>query len=288
MNRMWQQFFGRGLVVTTEDFGMRGERPSHPQLLDWLAVEFMHSGWDVKAMQRLIVTSATYRQSSAPRPELVKRDPNNEWLASQNSLRVSAETVRDMGLAVSGLLHPMLRGPSVKPPQPERVTMEAFGRNDWKPSPAPDRYRRGLYTFIIRTAPFAQSATFDSPNPNQICTRRVRSNTPLQALVLLNDPVFYEMAQSMAVRLLRQQLSSDIERIDYAFRLCVARRPSLAERQRLLQYLDVQHKLLTTDAASVKAILGSWADEKLEASRQAAWTNLCSVLLNLHEFITRD
>ncbi|MFP6577017.1 MAG: DUF1553 domain-containing protein, partial [Pirellulaceae bacterium] len=288
MNRMWEQFFGSGLAITTEDFGLRGEPPSHPELLDWLAAEFMRSGWDVKAMHRLIVSSATYCQSSAPRPELLTRDPGNSWLARQNSLRVSAETVRDMGLAVSGLWHRPLGGPSVKPPQPERVTMEAFGRNDWKPSPAPDRYRRGLYTFIIRTAPFAQSATFDAPNPNQICTRRIRSNTPLQALVLLNDPVFYEMAQSLAVRVLRPQRWSDEEYVNHAFRLCLARRPTSAERQRLLQYLDVQQKLLAADADSVKAILGSWADEKLNATRQAAWTNLCSVLLNLHEFITRD
>ena len=288
VNRIWQQFFGRGLVATTGDFGMRGERPSHPRLLDWLAAEFIHSGWDVKALHRLIVTSATYRQSSASRPELVARDPDNAWLSRQNSLRVSAETVRDMGLAVSGLLHLRLGGPSVKPPQPERVTMEAFGRNDWRVSPAPDRYRRGLYTFIIRTAPFAQSATFDSPNPNQICTRRVRSNTPLQALVLLNDPVFYEMAQSMARHMLRPQFASAAERIDYAFRLCVAREPRPAERHRLLRYLDVQQKMLAADPAGVKAILGAWSAEPADAIRQAAWTNLCSVLLNLHEFITRD
>jgi len=288
VNRMWEQFFGRGLVLTTEDFGLRGETPSHPELLDWLAVEFIRSGWDVKSMHRLIVTSATYRQSSAPRLKLLTRDPGNTWLARQNSLRVSAETVRDMGLAVSGLLHARLGGPSVKPPQPERVTMEAFGRNDWKPSPAPDRYRRGLYTFIIRTAPFAQSATFDSPNPNQICSRRIRSNTPLQALVLLNDPVFYEMAQSMAIRVLRTQHGSDEERVGDVFRLCLARRPNVAERQRLLQYLDVQRKMLAADAASVKTILGSWADDQVDAAQQAAWTNLCSVLLNLHEFITRD
>ena len=288
VNRMWEQFFGRGLVLTTEDFGLRGETPSHPELLDWLAVEFIRSGWDVKAMHRLIVTSATYRQSSVPRPKLLTRDPGNTWLARQNSLRVSAETLRDMGLAVSGLLHARLGGPSVKPPQPERVTMEAFGRNDWKPSPAPDRYRRGLYTFIIRTAPFAQSATFDSPNPNQICSRRIRSNTPLQALVLLNDPVFYEMAQSMAIRVLRTQHGSDEERVDDVFRLCLARRPNMAEQQRLLQYLDVQRKMLAADAANVKTILGSWADDQVDATQQAAWTNLCSVLLNLHEFITRD
>ncbi|MEO1993976.1 MAG: DUF1549 and DUF1553 domain-containing protein, partial [Planctomycetaceae bacterium] len=172
VNRMWQELFGRGLVRTTEDFGARGERPSHPELLDWLASEFVRSGWDVKQLLRWIVTSATYRQSSAPRPELRTLDPQNTLLARQNALRVPAEMVRDLGLAASGLLYLKMGGPSVRPPQPERVTMEAFGQNDWKPSAAPERYRRGLYTFIIRTAPFAQSATFDAPNPNEICRRR--------------------------------------------------------------------------------------------------------------------
>jgi hypothetical protein len=166
--------------------------------------------------------------------------------------------------------------------------MEAFGLNDWKPSPAPDRYRRGLYTFVIRTAPFAQAAIFDSPNPNQTCTRRVRSNTPLQALTLLNDPVFFEMAQAMAIRILNQELTSDTQRIDFAFRLCMARMPTEAEHQRLATFLAGQQDLFSHDSQAVKSILGSQANEKLNHSRQAAWTNLCSVLLNLHEFITRD
>ncbi len=288
VNRMWQDFFGRGLVLTSENFGTRGDSPSHPKLLDWLAREFMQSGWDVKTMHRLIVTSATYRQSSAPRSELKSRDPNNVLLARQNSLRVSSETVRDIGLAVSGLLYPKMGGPSVKPPQPERVTMEAFGHNDWKPSPARERYRRGLYTFIIRTAPFAQSATFDSPNPNEICTRRVRSNTPLQALTLLNDPVFFEMAQAMADRVLCQDLKSNAERIDYAFRLCTARSPNSNEQQRLSEYLTSQLRQFKEKPDAAKELNTYEFDNGTSPQISAAWTILCSVLLNLHEVITRD
>ena len=288
VNRLWQKFFGRGLVMTTEDFGTRGELPSHPKLLDWLASEFLRSGWDVKALHRLIVTSATYRQSSDSRRDLKTRDPNNVLLARQNSLRVSSETVRDLGLAVSGLLYAKMGGASVKPPQPERVTMEAFGYNDWQPSPAPECYRRGLYTFIIRTAPFAQSTTFDSPNPNEICTRRERSNTPLQALTLLNDPVFFEMAQAMADRVLRQNLKSDAERIDFAFRLCISRTPNLNEKQRTIDYLSSQLDLFATKPDAAKELVNYEFKQGTPRHVAAAWTNLCSVLLNLHEFITRD
>jgi hypothetical protein len=267
VNRMWQHFFGRGLVVTTEDFGTRGAAPTHPQLLDWLAAEFIDSGWDVKAMHRVIVGSATYRRASTPRRELALVDPDNELLARQHSLRVSAETVRDAGLLVSGLLERRIGGPSVRPPQPATVTMEAFGTYGWQPSPAPDCFRRGVYTFVIRTTPFAQSLTFDAPNPNEICTRRVRSNTPLQALTLLNDPVFYEMARSFADRVQHASCNSDEARIEYAFRVCLARPPNTDERERLAEYLGTL---------------------KSELDRDTAWTNLCSVLVNLHEFITRD
>jgi len=293
VNRMWQELFGRGLVRTAEDFGMRGESPSHPKLLDWLASEFIRSGWDVKRLVRLIVTSAVYRQSSAPRPELQSLDPQNALIARQNALRVSAEMVRDLGLAASGLLYLKMGGPSVRPPQPERVTMEAFGRNDWKPSPAPERYRRGLYTFIIRTAPFAQSTTFDAPNPNEICTRRERSNTPLQALTLLNDPVFFEMAQALAARVLRRTgaSTSDVDSvaaIDHGFRLCTGRRPSATERRYLLDFLRRQQRLFAAQPDAAKQLLTYEFPASTEPELAAAWTNLCSVLLNLHEFITRD
>jgi hypothetical protein len=274
VNRMWQEFFGRGLVATEDDFGARGDRPSHPALLDWLASEFVRSGWDVKRMHRLIVTSATYRQSSRPRPELQQIDPDNILLARQSSVRVPAETVRDAALAVSGLLETKLGGPGVFPPQSERVTMEAFGSNSWKTSTGPDRYRRGLYTFILRTSPFAQSITFDAPNPLAVCTRRDRSDTPLQALTLLNDPVFAEMSAALAARIMREGGASDDERLHFAVRLCLARDGTAAEIERLQEYLQSRRS-----AAS---------DAEPAATEHAAWTSGAVVLLNLHEFITRD
>ena len=284
VNRMWQEFFGRGLVLTSEDFGKRGDRPSHPDLLDWLATQFMEADWDVKAMHRLIVTSATYRQSSAPRAELTTLDPANVLLARQASLRLPAEAVRDLGLAASGLICTTIGGTSVKPPQPERVTMEAFGYNKWEVSAGENRYRRALYTVVLRASPFAQFATFDAPNPNEVCTRRVRSNTPLQALTLLNDPVFFEMAQALAARVLRQRPATEEELIEYAFQLCCARAPSQPELRRLHQYLRQQLSALAhTDAAN-----NDLFDKDVSAATAAGWTNLCSVLLNLHEFITRD
>ncbi len=292
VNRMWQEFFGRGLVATSDDFGTRGDPPSHPELLDWLAAEFVGQpfqadpvrddalgsdrvrlesltyGWDVKRMHRLIVTSATYRQSSRPRVELATRDPNNVLLSRQNSLRVPAETVRDAALAVSGLLSRKLGGPSVFPPQHERVTMEAFGSNSWKASEGADRYRRGLYTFILRTSPFAQSITFDAPPPVDVCTRRDRSNTPLQALTLLNDPVFGEMAAAFAERVRREGGASQQDRLRFAWTVCFGRSGTEAELTRLQRYFDAQRDTNNDESA--------------------AWSNLASVLLNLHEFITRD
>ncbi|MFO1046060.1 MAG: DUF1549 and DUF1553 domain-containing protein [Planctomycetaceae bacterium] len=267
VNRMWQELFGRGLVATSDDFGLRGDPPSHPELLDWLAREFCTSGrWDTKRMHRLIITSATYRQSSAPRPDLAARDPNNVLLARQSSLRIPAEAVRDSGLAVSGLLSDKLGGPSVYPPQNERVTMEAFGSNAWKPSSGEDRYRRGLYTFIQRTSPFAQSIIFDAPVPLELCTRRDRSNSPLQALTLLNDPVFAEMAKALGERLMRDAGLSVEDRIRVSIRTTLGRNADGAEVARLKQYLETQQ-------------------HRPEPER---WENLASILLNLHEFITRD
>lgn len=286
VNRMWEQFFGRGLVLTTEDFGYRGTPPSHPDLLDWLAAELMASGWDVKAMHRLIVCSSTYRRSSEVRPELRTEDPDNVLLARQNSLRLSAEAIRDAGLAVSGLLHRRIGGPSVFPAQPSSVTAEAYGGHEWRTSAAPDCYRRGLYTYRIRTTPFAQGVTFDAPNPNEICTRRMRSNTPLQALTLLNDPVFYEMAQALADQVLRPDVSDEV-RLQQAFVRCLTREPSPDELQQLQDYLAAQRAEFESDPAAVPARNDSFTSAE-SAAEQAAWTGVCSVLLNLHEFITRD
>ncbi len=283
VNRMWQEFFGRGIVATSDDFGDRGEPPSHPKLLDWLAAEFMDpssqpltpegagaSGWNVKHLHRLIVTSATYRQSSRPRADSQKIDPSNALLARQSGLRVPAETVRDAALAVSGLLSKKLGGPSVYPPQHERVVMEAFGHNGWKTSEGGDRYRRGLYAMVLRTSPFAQAITFDAPSPQRACSRRDRSNTPLQALTLLNDAAFFEMAAALGKRIVREGGSSDEDRVRFAMRLGLARSPSDAEVRRLSDYL-------LSERAAAKGM-----------GEQVAWTNVASVLLNLHEFITRD
>lgn len=286
VNRMWEQFFGRGLVTTTEDFGYRGAAPSHPELLDWLAAEFMSSGWDVKAMHRLIVGSSTYRRSSQARPDLQATDPDNVLLARQNALRLSAESIRDAGLAVSGLLHRRVGGPSVYPQQPESVTTEAYGGNSWQASPAPDCYRRGLYTYRIRTTPFAQGVTFDAPNPNEICTRRMRSNTPLQALTLLNDPVFYEMAQALADRVLSLE-ASETERLQHAFARCLTRQPTAEELSQLTDYLAVQRQEYQNDKQSIPQLEYEFTSQG-SAAEHAAWTGVCSVLLNLHEFITRD
>ena len=195
VNRMWQEFFGRGLVATSDDSGTQGDKPTHPELLDWLAREFIARRWSVKVMHKLIVMSATYRQSSRGRPELETRDPDNRLLARQARLRLSAELVRDAALAVSGLLDTTVGGPGVYPPQPKEAASYGYS-TPWEESPGGDRYRRGLYTWIQRTSPYAQSVTFDLPDPNQACTRRERSNTPLQALTLLNDPVFFEAAQA--------------------------------------------------------------------------------------------
>jgi hypothetical protein len=271
VNRAWQEFFGRGLVATEDDFGLRGEIPSHPGLLDWLARELLRGGWDVKQLHRSIAGSATYRQSSQPRPELAKRDPDNIWLARQNSLRISAESVRDSALAASGLLCGRVGGPSVFPPQPDRVTMEAFGNNAWKPSAGGDRYRRGLYTFILRTSPFAQAITFDAPSPQQLCTRRDRSNTPLQALSLLNDPMFYELSAGLADRLRSEAGNNDDRRLQRAFEICLSRPANHAEIERLRTHL----------AQSRSA-------ENGQRSEAEVWTELASVMFNLHEFITRD
>jgi hypothetical protein len=268
VNRAWQSFFGRGLVATEDDFGLRGDPPTHPELLDWLASELIRSEWSMKRLHRTIVHSATYRQSSQPRPELHTIDPQNTLLARQSSLRVSAEVVRDAALAVSGLLESRLGGPSVYPPQSDRVTMEAFGYNKWPVSTGADRYRRGLYTFVLRTSPFAQLVTFDAPVPVSACTRRDRSNTPLQALTLLNDAVFVEMAGTFGRRIVAEGGADDAERVAYAMELCLARPATREESLRLHQYLEDRRRtgIEETDV----------------------WSDVATVLLNLHEFITRD
>ena len=274
VNRMWQAFFGSGLVETAGDFGARGALPTHPELLDWLASEFIRSGWDVKGMQRLIVTSAAYRQST----DL----PRSDLQHSQTPLRLTAEQIRDSALRASGLWDSRLGGPSVKPPQPDSVSEQGYG-NTWQASAGGDRYRRAIYTWVQRTSPFAMHITFDSPNPNHVCTRRDRSNTPLQALTLLNDPVFFEAAAALAARVHREVDGDDHARIVHAFQLCLAREPSpqeLAVLQTLLQKLRDDPRLAAEAAPADKTSLPPGAERGL--------TVLCTVLLNTHEFVTRN
>ena len=288
INRFWQHYFGLGIVETENDFGLQGTPPSHPELLDWLATEFIARGWSMKAMHKLIVTSATYRQQSKARPELANVDPRNRLLARQNRLRLEAEGVRDVALSVSGLLVPKIGGPSVFPPQPEGVFAFTQVQRDWKASTGPDRYRRGLYTYFWRSAPHPALMAFDAPDSTSTCTRRNRSNTPLQALTLLNDKAFYEFAQAFALRVLKDCRGDDAERVRFAFRLCVARDPSEKEQQRLVQLLSRLQESLASDAAEVKRLTPPSLPGGIAPSQAAAWTLVSRVLFNLDEFITRE
>jgi hypothetical protein len=270
MNRFWQHYFGTGLVETENDFGTQGTPPSHPELLDWLATEFIARGWSMKAMHRLLVTSATYRQSSRSRPDLATLDPRNRLLARQTRLRLDAEVVRDIALSASGLLSHSVGGPSVFPPQPRGVYAFTQVPRDWKANDGPERYRRGLYTHFWRSAPHPGLVVFDAPDATAACTRRNRSNTPLQALTLLNDQAFFEFAQALAGRVLREGGTDDLSRIHHAFRLALGRHPSAVEQQTLVRLLRSQESTGEPGAPS------------------AAWTTLARVLLNLDEFITRE
>ena len=205
VNRAWESFFGRGIVETSEDFGTQGTPPSHPELLDWLATEFVEQGWRTKAMHRLIVTSATYRQSSSAPPAIVERDPANVLLARGPRFRLEAEMVRDTALAASGLLSRKIGGPSVFPPQPDGIWDIPYSSEKWTPSEAEDRYRRGLYVFIRRSAAYPSFMTFDATSREHAIVRRVRTNTPLQALTTLNDEAYFEAARALAARVLREK-----------------------------------------------------------------------------------
>lgn len=301
MNQVWQTLFGRGIVSTPEDFGAQGARPTHPELLDWLATEFVRQDWSVKAMNRLIVTSAVYRQSSRAAAELLARDPKNELLARGPRFRVPAETVRDVALAASGLLTEALGGPSVHPPQPEGVTSLAYGMTSWPTSTGADRYRRGLYTFLKRTSPYAAFITMDAPTSETACVRRERSNTPLQALTMLNDTVFIEAAQALALRVVREcPKSSAEERIRHAYRLCLSRGPDADELARLGSFLSHQRARLQSGELNAEKILGAAAGRSpatpllaiptaaADRTELAAWTTLARVILNLDETVTKE
>lgn len=292
VNRIWSRYFGRGIVSTLNDFGTQGEPPSHPELLDWLATQFREKQWSLKQLHRLIVTSATYRQSSRNRPELVERNPYNTWLSHQNRLRVEAEIVRDQALVVSGLIKHKIGGRSVNPPQPAGVASLGYANSvKWTTSKGDDRYRRGLYTFFQRTVPYPMLIAFDSPDSNLSCTRRERSNTPIQALTIWNDPVFFECSQTLGKRIVEETQhkgSSLSDRINYAFQICLARKPSTEEINIVQQLYQEQSKLLKADQASVSQLTNS---QKIPAGSTpqevATWIVIGRVLMNLDEFVTR-
>ncbi|MCC2672720.1 MAG: Protein of unknown function (DUF1553)/Protein of unknown function (DUF1549)/Planctomycete [Armatimonadetes bacterium] len=325
VNRVWQSYFGTGIVRTSEDLGSQAEAPSHPELLDWLAVSFAGAegegngetgkpgngemgkrgngssipagghfpvsspkehfpispydcNWSLKKLHRLIVTSATYRQSSAAAPASYARDPENRLLARGPRFRVEGEIVRDIALAASGLLNPKIGGPSVYPPAPEFLFLPpaSYGPKVWPVATGPDRYRRGLYTFRFRSVPYPALQNFDTPNGDASCVRRVRSNTPLQALTTLNEPIFMECAEALAAKTLREGGKTDAERLTYAFRRCVSRKPDAQE-------LSVLLELLRKQSAPRVATTGSTVPGDLKA-----WTVVARVILNLDETITKE
>ncbi|QDV18800.1 Planctomycete cytochrome C [Gimesia panareensis] len=292
VNRIWSRYFGRGLVPTINDFGTQGEPPSHPELLDWLATQFRDQDWSLKQLHRLIVTSATYRQSSEKRPELAERDPYNTWLSHQNRLRIEGEIIRDEALSVSGLIKHKIGGRSVNPPQPEGIASLGYANSvKWPTSKGDDRYRRGLYTFFQRTVPYPMLMTFDSPDSNLSCTRRERSNTPLQALTIWNDPVFFECSQSLGSRIVSETQTKNAsldQRIQHAFELCLTREPTASEMKIIKQLYQEQTRLLKSDPKLVSELTNT---QKIPAGSNpqeiAAWIIIGRVLLNLDEFVTR-
>jgi hypothetical protein len=288
VNRIWQRYFGRGLVKTVEDFGTQGDKPSHPELLDWLATEFVRERWSQKALHRLIVNSATYRQSSRWSPELKERDPENVLLARSPRLRVEAEIVRDIALTVSGLIQHRIGGPSVLPPQPAGVTDLSRGNLIWVTATGPDRYRRGMYTFWKRTSPYPGMTVFDAPTADEATVQRIRSNTPLQALTTLNDEVFVEAARAFAARLLREVPKDDRARLRYGFKLCVAREPDEFERETLWKILTQEQERFRQQPEAGTKLAGETGPADVDSSQYAAWFNLARVLLNLDETITRE
>jgi hypothetical protein len=268
VNRMWQKYFGKGIVDTENDFGAQGEKPTHPELLDWLAIRFMESGWSQKAVHRLIVTSATYRQASARRDDAAAIDPENRLLARQNRFRLDAEIIRDSSLLASGLLNGSVGGPSVYPPIPAGANNVTQVKREWVTAIGPERYRRGLYTFFQRSAAHPALLVFDAPDATVTCTRRIRSNTPLQALISLNDESAIEFAESLALRILREAPADDVQRIRRGWLLTLAREPRQEETNRMLRLLQTRRD--------------SKEDER------AAWVAASRVMLNIDEFLTRE
>ncbi len=291
VNRFWSQLFGGGLVETEEDFGTQGEPPSHPELLDWMAIEYMKTGWDTKAMLRTIVTSAAYRQSSRVTPELIAKDPRNRLLARGPRFRLEAETVRDQALALSGLLCRKMHGPSVFPPQPDGLWQAAFnGQRTWATSAGEDKHRRGIYTFWRRTVPYPSMAAFDAPSREICAVKRPRTNTPLQAFVTLNDPVYLEAAQALARRIVSEGGATPEDRARFGLRLALCRPPSDEQVNKIVALYQSER---THHATNLTAAIALATDplgplpKGMEPAELAAWTTVANVLLNLDVVLTK-
>jgi hypothetical protein len=298
-NRVWQAYFGQGLFTTPEDIGTRCEVPSHPELLDWLAVEFMEptaktgsesTPWSLKHLHRLIVTSQTYKQSSRVTPDALTKDAYNKWLARGARFRVESEIIQDIALSASGLLNPKIGGPSVRPPIPASVGDTVYGGFSWPESTGEDRYRRGMYTFWKRALPFPAMLSFDAPTADSSCTRRTRSNTPLQALTTLNEKTYVEAAQAMGLRVYREGGNDERSRATYAFRLCTGRTPSERELNSLVKFYEEQYRYFedrTTDALKVGSPSTNFPPN-VNLHKVAAWAMVSRAILNLDETITKE
>jgi hypothetical protein len=293
VNRWWGQFFGSGIVSTEEDFGSQCEPPTHPELLDWLAVEFMENGWSMKKLHKTIVLSATYGQSSRVTPELLEKDPNNLWFARGPRLRLTAEMIRDNALRISGLLSEKMGGSPIYPPQPDGLWRQT-GRNEPKYVAATnqDRFRRGIYVIWRRAAPYPSFVNFDGPDRSACHPKRSRTNTPLQALTLLNDEAYVEMALGLAIRVLEDKPDADLdERLRYAFRRTLAREPDARELAILRELHAGELSRLSEDKAAAKKLLDGIKvikfSAKLDPNQLAAWFFVANALLNLDETVTK-
>jgi hypothetical protein len=292
VNRLWKLMFGQGLVKTPEDFGSQGAWPSHPELLDWLSVEFIESGWNVKHLIKLMAMSSAYRQSSMPTKEQREKDPLNVYFARQNTFRIDAEFVRDNALKVSGLWSPIIGGPSVKPYQPEGYwAWLNFPVREYVPDQGENQYRRGLYTYWQRSFHHPSLSAFDAPSREECTADRPRSNTPLQALVLLNDPTYVEAARALAERVVREGGSDAGSRINFAIRRALGRSPSAKETEILAGLVERRLQEYRAEPAKAEALMQVGFSKPAEGSdlaEIAAWTAVTRTILNLHETITRN
>ena len=286
VNRHWAAFFGTGIVRTVGNFGAQGEAPSHPALLDWLATEFVANGWSIKKLHRIIVTSATYRQRAEVTPARLRRDPDNRLLSRAPRFRLEAEIIRDGALRAAGRLSDKMYGAPVRPPQPKGVTEVAYGKPKWTASKGEDRFRRSIYTFAKRTAPFALYNTFDAPSGEACVARREGSNTPLQALTLLNDPMMLEIAQEFGRRMVAEAGELELAgAMRLAFRRVLTRGPSDDELESLTTMFGTWRDRFDGDHTAAREVGGERGDDPVS---RATWTAVGRVLLSLDEAITRN